>query len=169
MNDNVVYFAHGKESGPWGSKIKALAEVAQRAGFHVESPDYRFTMDPDQRVAHLVSLQPKAGRKLLFVGSSMGGYVAANACDSIMPDGLFLMAPAMFMEGYPRAPDELPEKSVIVHGRHDDIVPADNAVELARRYECDLHLIDSGHTLTDCIPFLEYLFSNLLEKLKVTD
>ena len=25
----LVLFAHGKESGPWGSKIKALAQGAQ--------------------------------------------------------------------------------------------------------------------------------------------
>ena len=35
------FFAHGKESGPWGSKILHLAEGAKKMGLEVESPDYR--------------------------------------------------------------------------------------------------------------------------------
>ena len=166
MNEEyLAVFAHGKESGPWGTKIQALASVAKSYGFHVESPDYQFTHDPDQRVEHLISLNPKALNRLVFIGSSMGGYVAANTCDTIMPDALFLMAPALFMPGYPRAPQCLPEKTVIVHGKHDDIVPPESAVQLAQQHFCDLHLVDSGHTLTDCIPFLEYLFAQLLDQL----
>lgn len=37
----TVYFNHGKESGPWGSKISKLAEVAHKRGFDVESIDYQ--------------------------------------------------------------------------------------------------------------------------------
>ena len=33
----VVYFSHGKESGPWGDKIKRLAQVAEAKGFVVYS------------------------------------------------------------------------------------------------------------------------------------
>lgn len=165
IHDYLAVFAHGKESGPRGTKIQALSKIAESYGFHVESPDYQFTQDPDIRVDHLISLAPKANKKLVFIGSSMGGYVAANTCDTIMPDALFLMAPALFMEGYPRTPEKLPANTVIVHGKHDDIVLPDNAINLARIHQCDLHLIDSGHTLTDCIPFLEYIFSQLLQKM----
>ena len=35
-----IYFAHGKESGPWGSKIKRLAGIAKDLGCAVESIDY---------------------------------------------------------------------------------------------------------------------------------
>ena len=35
-----IYFAHGKESGPWGSKIKRLAGIAEDLGCAVESIDY---------------------------------------------------------------------------------------------------------------------------------
>jgi hypothetical protein len=34
-----VYFSHGKESGPWGSKIKRLAGIAQQKGYAVDSID----------------------------------------------------------------------------------------------------------------------------------
>ena len=36
----LVVFAHGKESGPWGSKIKHLAALAGQRGAQVLSPDY---------------------------------------------------------------------------------------------------------------------------------
>ncbi|MGH8540495.1 MAG: alpha/beta hydrolase, partial [Stenotrophobium sp.] len=40
---NLVCFAHGKESGPWGTKITHLAEVARGHGYEVMSPDYSHT------------------------------------------------------------------------------------------------------------------------------
>jgi len=32
-----VYFSHGKESGPWGNKIKRLAAIASEHGCEVGS------------------------------------------------------------------------------------------------------------------------------------
>ena len=48
-----VYFSHGKESGPWGSKIQKLASIASEHGCTVDSIDYTDLMDPDQRVERL--------------------------------------------------------------------------------------------------------------------
>jgi hypothetical protein len=45
-----VYFSHGKESGPWGSKIKRLANIAKELGYSVDSIDYSDILDPDLRV-----------------------------------------------------------------------------------------------------------------------
>jgi len=45
MKNLLVVFSHGKESGPWGSKIKALAKVAERLGGNVISVDYREYVD----------------------------------------------------------------------------------------------------------------------------
>src|SRR5256885_5200929 len=36
-----VVFSHGQESGPWGRKISALAEVARTEGYTAHSVDYR--------------------------------------------------------------------------------------------------------------------------------
>ncbi len=52
----LVLFAHGKESGPWGSKIKHLAAIAERLGAQVLSPDYGDLPDPDARVARLLAM-----------------------------------------------------------------------------------------------------------------
>lgn len=45
-----VYFSHGKESGPWGTKIKRLAATAREYNCDVDSIDYTDTFDPDLRV-----------------------------------------------------------------------------------------------------------------------
>ena len=70
----LVVFAHGKESGPWGSKIKHLAVVAKKHGANVLSPDYADLADPDVRVDRLLALDLPAHERLILVGSSMGGY-----------------------------------------------------------------------------------------------
>ena len=41
MKDMLVVFSHGKESGPMGSKIRALMKVAENQGAQVMSVDYR--------------------------------------------------------------------------------------------------------------------------------
>ena len=35
MTEAYVVFSHGKESGPWGSKIAAMSELARAEGFQV--------------------------------------------------------------------------------------------------------------------------------------
>ena len=77
--ERLVCFAHGKESGPWGTKITRLAGVARARGFEVISPDYSGTQDPRRRVDLLLQLAPSA-KHLVLVGSSMGAYVSAMAC-----------------------------------------------------------------------------------------
>ena len=80
----LVVFSHGKESGPWGSKIKALAAVAKAAGAQVLSNNYRegeggqqFDQDapgePERRVAQLRATPLPPHSQLVLVGSSMGG------------------------------------------------------------------------------------------------
>jgi len=157
-----VYFAHGKESGPWGHKIRALADVARARGFQVESPDYSFTFDPDERIRHLLSLRPAADT-LVLVGSSMGGYVSACASRQIKPHGLFLLAPAVYMPGYEQEPQPHAQHIEIVHGWHDDVIPVEHALRLARTYNARLHVLDSEHTLNDQIPYLEQLFGLFLD------
>ena len=92
-----VYFNHGKESGPWGTKITALAAIARQKGFRVVSLDYSNRLDPDIRVEELLNLRLPDSEFTVLVGSSMGGYVATVASQIITPVGLFLMAPAFYL------------------------------------------------------------------------
>ena len=46
----AVIFSHGQESGPWGTKIQAMAAAARALGCRVESIDYQGIADPAARV-----------------------------------------------------------------------------------------------------------------------
>ena len=161
--ERLACFAHGKESGPWGTKITRLAEVARARNFDVLSPDYSHTHDPKQRVAHLLKLAP-AARTLVLVGSSMGGYVSAMACAALKPRALFLMAPALYFPGWDEDPQGCPQDTVVVHGWRDDIVPVDVGIRFARPRNAALHLLDSGHTLNDRLASLSQLFDEQLSR-----
>lgn len=161
--ERLVCFAHGKESGPWGTKITRLAEVARARGFEVMSPDYSGTHDPHERVRMLLDLAPRA-RQLVLVGSSMGGYVAAQACAALQPSALFLMAPALYFPHWEEEPEGIPEHCCVVHGWSDDIVPVDRAQRFAERHRAELHLLHSGHTLNDQLPILGFLLDRMLQR-----
>ncbi|NVN91680.1 MAG: alpha/beta hydrolase [Desulfuromonadales bacterium] len=163
---HTVCFSHGKESGPWGAKIIALAEVAKEKGFNVVSIDYEGDTDPDCRVKRLYcEFKPSAGINIL-VGSSMGGYVATVASQHFSPDGLFLMAPAFGMKGYrEQFPVPCASKISVVHGLHDEVVPYINSMEFAVKNNAQFHLLDDGHQLIDSIPIVCDLFARFINSL----
>ncbi|HZR35052.1 MAG TPA: alpha/beta fold hydrolase [Nevskia sp.] len=161
--DALVCFAHGKESGPWGTKITHLAETAKRHGCAVLSPDYSHTHDARARVAQLLELAPRAGT-LVLVGSSMGGYVSAMACAALKPRALLLIAPALYFPGLDAEPEGVPGLCSVVHGWHDELVPVERSIRFARTHNAALHVLNSGHTLNDQLPALELLFDDLLRR-----
>lgn len=162
---NLVVFAHGMESGPWGTKITALAQVARDRGWAVESPDFTHTKHFDERVAHLLQINPQTSGRLVLVGSSMGGYVMAHTCAALKPDGLFLMAPALYFEGYDSEPQDCPQDCVVVHGWNDDVVPLSMAQRFSEPRKAALHIVNSEHTLASALPLIERLFAELLDRL----
>jgi alpha/beta superfamily hydrolase len=148
----TVVFSHGKESGPWGAKITAMAAVVRDLGVAVESVDYRGLDDPAARVRKLIESGAAAKAPLLLVGSSMGGHVAAAAAGRLAAQGLFLLAPAFYMKGYEQyTPQDVACPTVIVHGWHDDIVPVENSIRWAREHQAALHVLNSDHRLEDQI------------------
>lgn len=159
----LVVFAHGMESGPWGTKIQALAEVAQQAGWAVDSRDYQVTKDPDERVRMLLANPPQADR-LVLVGSSMGGYVSAMACEALAPDGLLLIAPALYFQDYDAEPTGIPAISSVVHGWQDDVVPPERALRFAQTHQAELHMLDGDHRLVAQIAELEWVLARLLQR-----
>lgn len=165
IEDNVVYFAHGMESGPWGTKIKALSKVAKNLGFHIESPDYTSTKEPDKRVEMLLKLNPKANKNLVLVGSSMGAYVSTVACETIKPQGLFLLAPAFYIPKFKfQEPQPNATEILIIHAWGDEIIPVEDIIRYSQKYKTPLYLVDSDHTLKSQIPLLESLFELFLKR-----
>ncbi|HZU77221.1 MAG TPA: alpha/beta hydrolase [Dehalococcoidia bacterium] len=166
--DKLVCFAHGQESGPWGTKISHLAPIARALGYEVLSPDYSHTRDPHERVRHLLALAPQARQALVLVGSSLGGYVSAMACAALKPRALLLMAPALYFPGFDEEPAGIPALACVVHGWRDELVPYERALRFAQKHRAALHLLDSGHTLTDQLPLLALLFEDLLRRAAAT-
>jgi pimeloyl-ACP methyl ester carboxylesterase len=153
----AVYFSHGQESGPWGTKIQAMAATVRELGCRAESIDYQGIPDPDTRVAKLRRECSNVPEPLILVGSSMGGHVATAAAEDVGAIGLFVLAPAFYIEGWealtPPAPD-IP--IVIVHGWRDDVVPVDNSIRYARENFATLHIVNGDHRLAENIDEINF-------------
>jgi pimeloyl-ACP methyl ester carboxylesterase len=162
VNRHVV-FSHGQESGPWGRKISALAEVARSEQYEAHSVDYRGIEEPRARVAKLVDFCKELSGDLVLVGSSMGGYVAVASASLLHARGVFLMAPALYMDGLPELrPGVLDCPAAIVHGWQDDVVPVEHSIRFAQTYRSALHLVDSDHRLHSQMRVIQYLFEYFL-------
>ncbi len=145
----TVIFSHGQESGPWGTKINAMAEMVRELGCTADSIDYQGIAGPSERVSKLIAECESLDDRLILVGSSMGGHVATAAAEELNAAGLFVLAPAYYMEGYEELTPTPPGMPIcIVHGWHDDVVPAENSIRFARDCKAQLHLVDGDHRLT---------------------
>lgn len=162
----TVVFSHGQESGPWGTKIRAMAELVKSMGCTTESIDYQGIADPTERVTKCVRECAQFDDQLVLVGSSMGGHVATAAAREVGAAGLFVLAPAYFMEGLEElTPTPPPVPICIVHGWRDDIVPVDNSIRFARACSATLHIVDGDHRLTANIEVINEYLRRFVEKL----
>jgi len=162
----TIYFAHGQESGPWGTKIQRLADKAKALGHGVESPDYSDLKEPEPRVERLLGLHPETQAPLVLVGSSLGGWVSLKASEKLRPVGLFLLAPAVGLDVFSEAsPPPHSGTCEIVQGWRDDVVPPKGVIHFAGQHRCILHLLDSGHRLTDQLDRIVELFTQFLSNL----
>ncbi len=160
----TICFSHGKDSGPWGTKITQLAQRARALGWPVESLDYR-GMDVAAREARLAQWCATQTAPPVLVGSSMGAHVALT--QATRARALFLMAPAVLMPGYEHATPPSPTvPTVIVHGWHDEIVSVDNALRFARQTRCTLHVLADDHRLTGRLDEIVELFAMFLDSIK---
>ncbi len=159
-----VVFSHGKESGPWGSKIQALAAIAKACGCSVDSVDYQGVMDPDERVLLLQGYLAKEKDSFVLVGSSMGGYVSLVAAMEYPARALFLLAPALYIPGYRHQTYQTSCPVEIVHGWSDDIIPVANSIAFAKASRSSAHLIRGDHRLNSSLDEVKRLFQSFLHE-----
>jgi pimeloyl-ACP methyl ester carboxylesterase len=162
----TVIFSHGQESGPWGTKIQAMAETVRGIGCEADSIDYRGIADPTERVHHLLDSCGDIDDALVLVGSSMGGHVATAAASELNAAGLFVLAPAYYMPGYEELTPTAPGMPVcIVHGWRDDVVQVENSIRFAQSCHAELHILDGDHRLTENIDEINYYLTRFIEKI----
>jgi alpha/beta superfamily hydrolase len=159
------------ESGPNATKVTALAAVAEGQGYASVRPDYSgFDGGPDPfrvqtRVAHL--LKHVDGRELVLAGSSLGAFVSALASlrVSVPVRGLFMMAPPVTLPGYAQVLDAARIPICVVHGWHDELIPAREIVAWAQARNATLHLIDDSHRLAQSVERVAAWFSDFLRQI----
>jgi pimeloyl-ACP methyl ester carboxylesterase len=163
MANRYVVFSHGKDAGPWGRKITALADVARSEGYEVESVDYRGIDTVRGRIERLIEVCKSLPGDLVLAGSSLGGYITVASASLLHARGVFLMAPAIYREGLPPLRERaLDCPGSIVHGWRDEVVPVEESLRFAREYGATLHLVDSDHQLHNALRLIRYLFEYFL-------
>ncbi len=162
----TVIFSHGQESGPWGTKIRAMSDLVKGLGCASESVDYQGIADPTERVEKLLTECAAINDALVLVGSSMGGHVATAAAAPLHAAGLFVLAPAYFIPGYEKLTPTPPDMPIcIVHGWNDDVVPVENSIRFAAACNAELHLLNGDHRLTANIDEINYYLKRFIETL----
>ena len=163
----MVCFSHGQESGPWGTKILALAGVARAAGHTVESLDYRGMADPQARARKLAAWCRAQQSPAILVGSSMGGYVALSAAGEVGAAGLFLLAPALYVPGYEAIPLPPPPacRTTIVHGWQDEVLPWSGSTRYGELCGARVVLVQDDHRLVADVASLCRMFRLFLDEL----
>jgi fermentation-respiration switch protein FrsA (DUF1100 family) len=89
--------------------------------------------------------------------------VAVASASLLHARGVFLMAPALYLEGLPELRvGVLDCPAAIVHGWADDVVPYAHSMRFAQHYGAALHLLNGDHRLHSQIRVLRYLFEYFL-------
>jgi hypothetical protein len=78
--------------------------------------------------------------------------------------GLFLMAPPVAMRGA-QPLDAARVPTSIIHGWHDELIPASDVVGWARARDARLLLVDDSHRLSDHVVASAEAFAQLLASL----
>lgn len=167
--------SHGFESGPDATKVAALAEAAERGGWSHARPDYTDLDakreaselgDVAARLQRLLGLAETAAANgpLVLAGSSLGAWISARVSLQVPVAGLFLMAPPVGMgPAPPLAAAAVP--TWIVHGWDDELIPAGEVIDWARRRKAQLTLVNDGHRLAEHVEFCAAMFARFLESL----
>jgi pimeloyl-ACP methyl ester carboxylesterase len=167
-----VIFSHGHLSSPASRKIQVLAPLARQRALGVEAIDYQdLRDDPVGRIERLCDHIDRLDQPPLLVGSSLGGLVSMAAAERHEVAGLFLLAPALFMED--RLPGGVVRESYapkarsisVIHGWSDDIIPWQSSLKFAAHNHASLHLIDADHRLDRALTDIAGLFERFLEHL----
>ena len=167
--------SHGFESGPDATKVTALADAAERLGWTHERPDFTGLDarrevselgDVPARLQRLLALAQAAAARgpLVLAGSSLGAWISGQVSLQVPTAGLFLMAPPIAMGRAP-ALQAATVPTSIIHGWHDELIPAAQVVDWAATRNARLLLVDDSHRLSGHVQASADAFAQLLATL----
>lgn len=165
---------HGFESGPDATKVTALSAVAERMGWSQQRPDFT-DLDARRDVSELGDVPARVERllgiaraaagnaPLVLAGSSLGAWIVGEVSLQVPVTGLFLMAPPVFLDAaHPLRAAAVPTS--ILHGWHDELIPAAQVIDWARPRADRLLLVDDSHRLADHVQASADAFAALLAR-----
>jgi alpha/beta superfamily hydrolase len=101
---------------------------------------------------------------VVLAGSSLGAWISGRASLDVPVRGLFLMAPPVSMGPAPGL-DAARVPTSIIHGWHDELIPARQVVDWAALRDARLLMVDDSHRLSDHVQASADAFEQLLVSL----
>jgi predicted alpha/beta-hydrolase family hydrolase len=165
---------HGFESGPDATKVTALSAVAERLGWSQQRPDFT-DLDAKREVSELGDVAARVERllglasaaagngPLVLAGSSLGAWIVGEVSLQVPVAGLFLMAPPISLSpAHPLRAAVVPTS--ILHGWHDELIPATQVIDWSRARGDRLLLVDDSHRLSGHVQASADAFAELLQR-----
>lgn len=153
----TVILSHGLESGPDATKVSAMAAAAERLGWHALKPDYR-DLDltnglagAELRLQRLLEHAHAAEGPVVLAGSSFGSFISGLASLQVEVQGLFLLALPLQLPGYAPAFDLAAVPTCVLHGWHDELIPARAVFDFCQARSIELQLVNDSHRLSDYV------------------
>jgi predicted esterase YcpF (UPF0227 family) len=164
MKSLTVIFSHGKEGSPFGTKSKVIKACTLQRGQAFKSIDYSDCSSVEERVVKLKVAINNTKGSVVLVGSSLGGYVSTIVANEFEIDGLFLIAPALYMSDY-AIQEYLPLTNHVTvrHGWKDEIIPYENSVRFSKVNKAKLELIEDNHRMSETIVDLKNSFTAFIK------
>jgi predicted alpha/beta-hydrolase family hydrolase len=151
----TVILSHGLESGPDASKVSAMAAAAEALGWLTLRPDYR-DLDAAHglagaqlRLQRLLEVARATPGHVVLAGSSFGAFISGLASLEIEVRGLFLLALPLQLPGFARAFDSAMVPTCVLHGWHDELIPAQAVFGYCAGRSIELQLVDDSHRLSN--------------------
>ena len=136
-----VVFCHGKEGNPDGTKALAIKEEFKNST--VVAPKLTNSYCETDFVRDLVVVEALTNGADVLVGSSRGGALVCQAATDVPK---IMIAPAW--KKFSVLP-MLTENDVILHSKHDDLVPFEDSERLAKLFGCKLIECGNDHRMSD--------------------
>lgn len=162
---NIVY-SHGRRGAKGKGKSVRLLKAARELGHHTLEVEYLANDSIPKWINKCQAACSTVQDNLVLVGSSLGAFVSIEISKHFSPCGMFLLAPALGLDGYPTLSLSIKHPNVqIIHGWRDRVVNPLDVVKYAQFQLADLLVINDGHDLRNSLDIIEGEFRRFLNRL----